>query len=79
MFPDLPHELRHLIPVPMTAGLIQELDIMGRLRLCRLRICQSVSQSVKFGFGVWDLVCERPDKERAPRTLIFETVGFRLI
>jgi hypothetical protein len=36
MFLDLPDELRHSVPIALAARLIQQLDIMGRLRLLAL-------------------------------------------
>jgi hypothetical protein len=36
MLSNLPHELRNSIPIPLTASLVQLLDIIGRLCLLAL-------------------------------------------
>jgi hypothetical protein len=63
MLLDLPDQLRHSIPIPFAACLVQLLDVLGRLRLFPLQHVVSVviSPDVK-------------SRRRASLTLMFGTV-----
>jgi hypothetical protein len=59
MLPDLPDKLWHSSPVPFTARPIQQLDVMGRLRL----------------FALQEELLDCSQITAIPLTLIFGTVG----